>query len=737
MRGDTSSDKVLDGEIERIQKRREAVGTESKLTDDELKGKLVGLALSGGGIRSATFSLGILQRLAEASILDRVDYLSTVSGGGYIGGALTFFAKEWGCGFGTGPENFPYGTIDPRKGTQGKGEPDILKHLRLNGKYLTPGEGITGWSLVGVVLRGLLLNILVWMPLAIATLVILMLVGSRVHAHLPGWEYVRGAVDMYCVDLGFLCASHDNFGLDWLLWLAALSGSVFVVLSICYSLGTRIRVNDSWRYKFRRFFDKGVRWVLALGGSFLVVGSLPLVSSIALVDASSILFGLGAGFWTFLRSRSNTEAKVPLGFLAPAASAALLYGLLLVSYELASLVVSGPKTNSLIGCCLLGLAVLASLGTGSCVNLNYISIHRYYRDRLIEAFMPDASTVSETKKTLGKNARAMLADEAKLQDIFTGRTPYLLLNTNVVLVNSKDPRTRVRGGDSFLLSPKFCGSDATGWVRTKCYMKKDPLTLATAMAISGAAVNPNTGAGGKGPTRKPTMSLLMALLNLRLGYWVPHPGAYRTHGPVVSHFGAAFYELSRSGFEEHREMIQLSDGGHFENLGVYELIRRRVKLIICCDGAADPDFEFVDLQVLTRRIAVDFGAQIKFDRDNRLENLIPREPDPQKVINRDAWVDAYPAGVKFATRGHIRGTITYKDKTEGTFILLKTTMIRNLSLLVKGYKAANRDFPDQSTADQFFDEEQFEAYRELGYEIADRMVRDPRVGIMRLLNQCR
>ncbi len=183
-------------------------------------------------------------------------------------------------------------------------------------------------------------------------------------------------------------------------------------------------------------------------------------------------------------------------------------------------------------------------------------------------------------------------------------------------------------------------------------------------------------------------------------------------------------------------MLQLSDGGHFENLGVYELVRRKAKVIICCDGAADPDFEFVDLQVLERRIAADFGARIDFDCENRLEQLIPREPDQGAVLRRDPNVDAYPVGVKFASRGHIKGTITYDDGTRATLILLKTTMIEGLSLLTKGYKAANRAFPDQSTGDQFFDEDQFEAYRELGYEIADRMVKDRNVALRGLLDQC-
>ena len=732
MRGERSFDQVLDDEIRCIRERRGAVWPGGETTDEALSGKLVGLALSGGGIRSATFSLGILQRLAKYNILDKVDYLSTVSGGGYTGGALTFFANAHDE-LGTGAKNFPYGVHDPREGIRKEKDPPILKHLRLNGKYLTPGERITGVSLAGVVLRGVLLNFLVWMPLVTAALVILILAGSCVRGYIPGSEYICGFVHRCCVDLGYVCTSHGKYGLEWLLWLAALAGTVFVVLSVFYSLGTRI-LGDSGRYKLRRCFEKAIRWVLIPGGIFLAVGSLPLVSG-ALIDGSSVLLGLGGGFWTFLRSRSNAKGKIPLGFLAAVASAALLYGLVLVSYELASLVV-GPDSISRTCMWWLGLSVSVSVVTGSCVNLNFISIHRYYRDRLIEAFMPDPATVGEDPKQVGKNAPATAADVARLSDMCSKRAPYLLVNTNIVLVDSDIPRRRVRGGDSFLLSPKSCGSDATGWVRTDCYMRKDPLTLATAVAISGASVNPNTGAAGKGPTRKPMMSLLMALLNVRLGYWVRHPGAHRRHGPVASHFGAAFYELSPSGFAEHREMIQISDGGHFENLGVYELIRRKVKLIICCDGAADPDFEFIDLQVLTRRIAVDFGAQIEFDHENRLENLIPREPDPQAVINRDAGLEAYPIGVRFAQQGHIKGTITYEDGGTATLILLKTTMTKGLGLLVRGYKAANRNFPDQSTADQFFDEEQFEAYRELGFEIADRMVNDPKVGLYRLLDQC-
>ena len=407
----------------------------------------------------------------------------------------------------------------------------------------------------------------------------------------------------------------------------------------------------------------------------------------------------------------------------------LLYGLLLLAYQFAWQLMTSHEAFPLGLPWLLAIGLSVSVASGWYVNVNYISIHRYYRDRLMEGFMPDPAT-------RGRTGPATKADRAKLVDMCSEGAPYHLVNTNVVLVNSDDARWRVRGGDSFLLSPLYCGCSATRWVSTGEYMQKDPLTLATAVAISGAAVNPNTGAGGTGPTRKPMLSLLMALLNLRLGYWVPNPCKNPRHQPVASHFRAAWYELYRRGYAEHRDMLQLSDGGHFENLGVYELVRRKVKVIVCCDGTADPGFEFADLQVLVRRIAADFGARVEFDVDNRLERLIPREPDPEAVRYRDPATDAYPVGGKFAKQGHVKGTITYCDGTTATLILLKTTMIEGLGLLVKGYKAANHAFPDESTGDQFFDEDQFEAYRELGYDIADRMLADNSVDVVGLLGDC-
>ena len=239
------------------------------------------------------------------------------------------------------------------------------------------------------------------------------------------------------------------------------------------------------------------------------------------------------------------------------------------------------------------------------------------------------------------------------------------------------------------------------------------MTLPTAMAISGAAANPNTGVGGVGLTRNPLVSILMALLNLRLGYWAQNPLRRPKRFPRPNHFRPGMYEVGSlvniGGLREDRPFVQLSDGGHFENLAVYELIRRKLRLIIVCDAGADPGFKFADLQTLLRRIEADFGAIIRFSRDNEPATLVP---------SQDA---GYPMGSKDALRGHIVGDITYHDESRGKLILLKTTMVDDVRTPVKGYKAANPDFPDQTTADQFFDEEQFDSYRELGQHLAEEM----------------
>ncbi len=243
----------------------------------------------------------------------------------------------------------------------------------------------------------------------------------------------------------------------------------------------------------------------------------------------------------------------------------------------------------------------------------------------------------------------------------------------------------------------------------------DELTLPTAMAISGTAASPWLG-GRSGVTWNPFISALMALVGLRLGFWVPNPrhtSKARLFRP--NHFRPGLIELLGLNLREDSETCLLNDGGQFESLALYELVRRRLKLIVLCDGAADPGYKLANLHNVLMRIQRDFGVRIEF-QGRKLGDLVPS-------------VDAeYPTGVRFSKNSHVVAKITYSDGSTGQLVYLKAVLVKDLPFDLLAYKAANQDFPDRSTSNQFLDEEQFEAYRELGYAIADGIA--PKIKLM-------
>ena len=129
---------------------------------------------------------------------------------------------------------------------------------------------------------------------------------------------------------------------------------------------------------------------------------------------------------------------------------------------------------------------------------------------------------------------------------------------------------------------------------------------------------------------------------------------------------------------------------------------------------------YADFVTLIQRIGEDFGARVVFEKGEGPEKLVAGEAP-----------NSYPKGAEYADKGYFVASIDYGKRgriwptpERGLIVYLKTTMIPELSMTAKGYKGANLDFPDQSTTDQFFDEEQFEAYRELGYRTACSVVED-------------
>lgn len=728
----------------------------------------MGLALSGGGIRSATFSLGVMQQLARAKWLARVDYLSTVSGGGYIGASLTWLLhKHWRMGvnrFGVDAHNFPYGAHrsnvttdthfddphlgDTKESIASQKKIELLRTLRQNGNYLTPGNGLNIFSVVAVMLRGSILSLFVYAPLL--TLFMLLLYAT----------YIIRPVSKYSsslYELTNLSMHYKDSALNLAIFAVLVIALGLLVSSLCLALSTYGHRSGKRRDRYigRRRYEILSARLLVICILLVVIGAMPVFQELinnhftgvtrtmVTIGCGLVSTGLGfvasmAAFFKSGGTEKKEKSKSPLLMLAWPAAFFLLYGVLFLAYIAAYWLFH--YADRLVWFAFLAW-VVAALVVGRFVNLNYISIHRYYRDRLMETFMPDVENLMD-KNANNENAYNP-ADYTPLSQMCRSENqpigPYHLINTNVVLIESSNKKFRARGGDSFVLSPYYCGSSATGWRATSEFMN-DSMTLPTAMAISGAAANPDTGVGGEGPTRNPVLSILMSLLNIRLGYWAPNPNpkinrwqgkkaggesfnplrGYRpnflvpmlTSTALGKAIGGIIIKLSNRllspqsfGKNEQNRLLELTDGGHFENLGIYELIRRKLDVIIVCDGAADPDFKFADLGNAVEKVRVDFGTMISID-------VTPLIPSNRKFIGHN---------IPYAESGFVTGKIVYSDGSIGTLIYIKTTLIEDMPADLMSYRKAHRSFPDQTTADQFFDEKQFEAYRELGYLIAEQM----------------
>jgi len=347
---------------------------------------------------------------------------------------------------------------------------------------------------------------------------------------------------------------------------------------------------------------------------------------------------------------------------------------------------------------MLGPMLAASLFLAFMANINQVSMHRFYRNRLMEAYMPfSIKGAGEQKKGLFyPYATQKDMDLCYLCDITPTDAPYHIINTNLQTVGSLDQKLSQRGGENFIFSPRFVGSTSTDFVETSTYMG-GTANLGTAMAISGAAVDPNSYA-----TRSRPLSFLMSLLNVRLGAWVRNPGHKdldkTMRNPLWYYY--MFREMLGRGLNEKCRHLHLSDGGHFENLGLYELVRRRCRIIVISDAAADSDYTFGDLGKAIELIRVDFGAKVQID----VTPMMPIE------------------GTRISPQAVVGGKIRYADGQEADLFYIKTTLIKGLSEDINAYSRSNPSFPDQTTADQFFDEKQFEAYRELGYSIGKTLV---------------
>ncbi len=329
------------------------------------------------------------------------------------------------------------------------------------------------------------------------------------------------------------------------------------------------------------------------------------------------------------------------------------------------------------------------------VEVNATSVHSFYRDRLSRAFIFG----------LNKSGHVEFNDALKLHELNApgSSAPYHLVNVALNLHGSKDPNLRGRKADFFIFSKYFTGSVRTGFSdTTKMEELDNHLNLATAMAISGAAAAPNMGT-----TTVKQLVFLLTMLNVRLGYWLPNPREVNEQSSgknLLLRFGVGARYLLReslSQLDDTGSFINVSDGGHLENLGMYELLRRRCKFIISVDGEADPSMSFHGLVKLILYARIDMGIVIDIDLNS--------------IRKDEAGLSAQNWAV---------GTIRYGDNEFGQLLYIKSSRAGDENEYIREYQSRNPNFPHESTIDQFFDETQFEAYRALGFHIGDKLFTD-------------
>lgn len=793
-------EEVFPQELEEITRRRAncSVGHEANPLQNTFTthNNLVGLACSGGGIRSASFCLGVIQYLICHKLFSKIDYLSTVSGGGYIGSCVSALAKD-------DADNLKLLTDK-----NGRHEPDALNHIRNYSEYLRAGGFMRGLRIPILFVEGVLRSILTFFPMVILAVFITELfleVVGRFSAEIQFFfPLLMGIIPLLT---GFILRPIIKDRLGWLgrdraderfVVYAVIALAAILSIPLLHFLRNVVDYNATTLFTDIKEFAGNNANAIAITAAFLlaafVLGYIKLRAKLILIlsslfapvllvlmylffciqavnspysydlsdntrsvidlphtsDASQLLNYYNAASAEYIASDKapDVDARIAqqlhdylvpmlnkkyidttscavtsysnsrihfecpelrnsswlttehnatidvtiadelsMGFILRSLGAEQLAEYLNLKPNRKMLSVSQLQISSGYAewwIYLLGLAVW--LYNFFCVSINRFSLHPFYRDRLSRTFL-----------ITPKEGKLAHLDQLKMSELNGSKSsaPYHLINTTLNLQGSANPQLRSRRSMPFILSKRFCGSDFTGYAPTTAVEAADKhFNFATAIAISAAAVSPNMGVGTINPLR-----FLLTLLNMRLNYWLPNPGKFsKTKDKFTFRFrppGLPYLMREACGTaSEKTAYINCSDGGHLENLGVYELLKRQCKTIICIDAEADPTLTFAGLITLQRYAAIDFGINIKLD----VAAIRP--------------VNGISSG-NFA-----EGIIEYSNGEIGRLLYLKLSFTGKEPEYLHYYKNANPLYPHESTSDQYFDETQFEVYRALGNFVA-------------------
>lgn len=490
----------------------------------------------------------------------------------------------------------------------------------------------------------------------------------------------------------------------------------------------------------REWWARWSGWILLCSllwiflAALVILGPLLLHALWAKVSAAIGAAGLG-GIVTWLGKSAGTPSKQgesasPVKSLTMALAAPLfcILVLLLISVGTQELLralptdltgSTGPETDPYCGYALVLLGVIALLvGVGAFmgrfVNVNRFSLQAMYRNRLVRAYMGASNACRQPNPFTGFDPE----DNLRLHWLQENR-PWPVVNVALNLVSGEDLAWQQRKAESFTATPLHCGTGQLGYRRSQVYGGQHGLSLGTAVATSGAAANPNMGYSSS-----PFIGFLMTVFNARLGAWLGNPGplgktTYTRSGPRSSMLLLAAEALGMT--DSRHPYVNLSDGGHFENLGIYEMVRRRCHFIVVGDAGCDPACGYDDLGNAIRKIRIDFGVPIDFEGDIQIYPKTSGKP---------------PQDARYCAVARIRYSAVDPGGIDGTLIYVKPAICDGITYDIYNYSKTSRDFPHETTADQWFSESQFESYRALGQgAITDMTKKGPHQGSALTLRQ--
>jgi hypothetical protein len=474
----------------------------------------------------------------------------------------------------------------------------------------------------------------------------------------------------------------------------------------------------------RRARLTGVASLVTVASGFLTAASLWVLSRPRAGDPGldlTSMFALGAivfiiilVFIELALVDGDSERAIGLSIVAAVSCAILI----VLHFADASL----PQTAfARAGYGLVASALALVIALGWAIDPNLISLHTFYRARLVRAYL-GASNANRVTHDITESAPH---DDIPLSLVrnYERGGPYHLINTTLNLAGGRDLATAQRSAENFVLSSLHCGSGRTGYRATKEYMS-DSMTLGAAVAISGAAVSPNMGSA----TPSAALAMLLALFNVRIGFWAPTPDRRRFYERAPRLWPVYLLRESLSQTNDLGTYCYLTDGGHFDNSALYALIERGCKTIVVVDDGADPTPCFGDMGQAVRRCRIDFGTEFKLLVDEYL-------PLPAKDGGDDKRAHVVKGEIYYS-RDHLEQLGYPRDVSDatrtGSIYWIKPVVRTADTVDVRQYKRQNDDFPQQTTADQWFDEAQFESYRKLGMlsgvaaaELIDPTTRSP------------